>query len=259
MTPLHEAPVDARARVAVLAFDVDDTVTRDGMLEVAALDAMYRARGAGITLVAATGRPIGWAEVFAATWPIDAAIGENGAGVCVPGRETELALETAAAIASQARARACVRARHPQVRESRDGALRRVDVAFDVGEHARIDEAEIAALRATLAAEGFGTTRSSVHVHALPATYDKATGIVRALALLGRDAASSEGALAFVGDSPNDEAAFARFAFSVGVANVTGHVDALRVRPRYITRAARGEGFAELVHALIDAREEGRP
>jgi HAD superfamily hydrolase (TIGR01484 family) len=236
--------------VRVLAFDVDDTVTRGGKLETVALDAMYRARDAGLVLVAATGRPIGWAEVFVATWPVAAAIGENGAGVCLPFEPAALVLAPETARARREAAIALVRGAFPTIALAADDALRRVDVAFDIGERQVVAEPVIDALRAALESASFLTTRSSVHVHAMPAAYDKATGIERAVALLGH--ASDE--VAFVGDSPNDAAAFARFPVSCGVANVRDHEMRIPTLPRYVTRGDRGQGFAELVDALIARR-----
>ena len=255
MTPLADASNDALADVRVLSFDVDDTVTRDGLFEACALDAMYRARDAGLTLIAATGRPMGWAEVFAATWPVRAAVGENGAGIAVRGRATSLVLDADDAAGRRAHAKAIVRAAHPTIAVSHDDPLRRVDVAFDIGEHVCVPEASIMALRVTLEDGGFVTTRSSVHVHAMPAMYDKATGIARALALLDIDTDAT--GVCFVGDSPNDAAAFAAFGVSVGVANVRDHEARLETKPRYITRAERGAGFVELVDALITSRARG--
>lgn len=249
MIPLRDAG-DALRGVRALAFDVDDTVTRGGHLEAVALDAMYRARDAGLVLIAATGRPIGWAEVFVATWPIAAAVGENGAGVCLPFTEASLVLPEALAAERRAQAKALVASHFPALRVSADDTLRRVDVAFDIGERERVHEDVVLAVRARLEANGYETTRSSVHLHALPAPYDKASGLGRALATLG--VAPED--VAFVGDSPNDAAAFARFSRSVGVANVRDHEARLAHAPRFVTEAERGEGFAELVRALIGAR-----
>ena len=55
----------------------------------------------------------------------------------------------------------------------------------------------------------------------------------------------------FVGDSGNDAAAFDAFAFSIGVANVRDHD--LAVRPRFVTQADRGQGFAEVARHLLDS------
>ena len=59
--------------------DVDDTLTHAGSLVPAAYEALVRATDAGLRVVAVTGRPAGWAEVFACTWPLAGAIAENGA------------------------------------------------------------------------------------------------------------------------------------------------------------------------------------
>src|SRR3954468_14061076 len=59
--------------------DVDDTLTHAGALVPAAYAALTAAAAAGVRVVAVTGRPAGWAEVFACTWPLDGAIAENGA------------------------------------------------------------------------------------------------------------------------------------------------------------------------------------
>jgi HAD superfamily hydrolase (TIGR01484 family) len=249
MIPLRDAG-DALRGVRALAFDVDDTVTRGGHLEAIALDAMHRARDAGLVLVAATGRPIGWAEVFVATWPLAAAVGENGAGICLPFTEASLVIPEALARERRAHAKALVASNFPALAVSADDTLRRVDVAFDIGERATVAEDVIENVRALLESNGYATTRSSVHVHALPASYDKASGLEGALAALG----ISPDDVAFVGDSPNDAAAFARFARSVGVANVRDHEARLDTKPRFVTEGDRGAGFAELVGALIEAR-----
>src|SRR5437879_4344853 len=66
------------ARLDGIFCDVDDTLTHAGTLVPAAYDAVARAAAAGLRVVAVTGRPAGWAEVFACTWPLAGAIAENG-------------------------------------------------------------------------------------------------------------------------------------------------------------------------------------
>ncbi|MFW5920333.1 MAG: HAD hydrolase family protein, partial [Polyangiales bacterium] len=78
--PIDEMPAAVRDRIEGVVFDVDDTVTRDGRLERVAFDAMWRMHEGGLRLVALTGRPLGWCDVLARHWPVDVAIGENGAG-----------------------------------------------------------------------------------------------------------------------------------------------------------------------------------
>ena len=80
LRPLSELDAPACAGVEGVLFDVDDTVTKDGRLERVAYDALWALRDAGLRLVAVTGRPLGWVDVLARHWPVDLAIGENGAG-----------------------------------------------------------------------------------------------------------------------------------------------------------------------------------
>src|SRR5436190_22644775 len=79
MTPLAAIGPDVLARVTGLFFDLDDTVLTHGVLEREAYGALWDLHEAGLRLVAVTGRPSGWAEVFVRQWPIDGAVTENGA------------------------------------------------------------------------------------------------------------------------------------------------------------------------------------
>ena len=74
------APVAARLRG--IFCDVDDTLTHGGVLVPAAYDAIARATAAGVYVVAVTGRPAGWAEVFACTWPLAGATSCMAARSC---------------------------------------------------------------------------------------------------------------------------------------------------------------------------------
>lgn len=260
MRPISEI----ERRPEVLLFDVDDTVTAEGRVQACALEALERARAAGLRTAAVTGRPLGWAEVIAWTWPVDLAIGENGAGwMWRDGRALETRyFDDAPARASQ-RARleqlvAVVSSALPEVPLAGDAGLRRCDAAWDVGETRRASADELARLTALVEGAGLRTTTSSVHLHAVPGAWDKASGAVRALHdRFGMDASTAASACAFVGDSGNDAAAFAYFRVAVGVANVREHLGRLPVPPRFVTASPRGRGFAELVDVLL-ARPEGR-
>jgi HAD superfamily hydrolase (TIGR01484 family) len=253
------APLETLARrPEILLFDVDDTVTTDGRVQACAMAALEQARSGGLATVAVTGRPLGWAEVIAWTWPVDLAIGENGAGwMWREGRalRTGYFEDEPTRAAGAARLEALVRTvAHalPDVPRAGDSAMRRCDVAWDVGETRRASAEERSRLAALVRAADMRVTVSSVHLHAVPGAWDKAEGSIRALAArFGVDAARAVRTCAFVGDSGNDAAAFARFETSVGVANVRDHLEALPVPPRFVTRSARGEGFAELVAHLL--------
>jgi len=256
MRPLREAQL---AGVHGLAFDVDDTLTTGGRLTAPAYDALCRLAEAGLELVAVTGRPLGWTDGFAASWPIRVAVGENGAGWAW--RDGHALRVGYADEEDERRAqrerldgiRAAVREQMPDVIESADSGARRCDVAFDVGESRQLPPDRVDALVRLIEARGARATVSSVHAHAVPGRWNKATGIVRALT----EVAGAPPELArwvFVGDSGNDAAAFAAFERSVGVANVSAHLERLPCPPRFVTERARGEGFVELAEALLEAR-----
>jgi len=54
----------------------------------------------------------------------------------------------------------------------------------------------------------------------------------------------------------NDPPMFAHLHHSVGVANIRHFESQLTHLPRYITRAGRGAAFAEMVRAILEAREK---
>ena len=81
MRPIAEIQPSAARELLGLVFDVDDTLTRGGWIEEPAYRALWRLREAGLMLIAVTGRPLGFAEVLARTWPLDVAVGENGVKV----------------------------------------------------------------------------------------------------------------------------------------------------------------------------------
>jgi HAD superfamily hydrolase (TIGR01484 family) len=253
------------ARVSGVVFDVDDTITRGGRVERAAYDAMWRLADAGIARVAVTGRPLGFAEVAARWWPIDVAVGENGAGFIAvrDGALVEGWLEGTEARSTHPsrleRVRARVASELPEVRVAGDQWARRADLAFDVGESVALGAGTIARLVAVIESEGVRTLVSSVHAHALPGDWDKARGAVRAIReVLGADVEASPDRWLFVGDSGNDADAFAYFPVAVGVANVAEHVARLPVPPKWITRNERGLGFAEVTDAILAAKAERR-
>lgn len=261
MQPISELPAETLRRLEGLAFDIDDTVTEHGRLTSRALEAMERLAASGLALVAVTGRPLGWVEIFMTQWPITIGIGENGAGWFVRrGTRIEAGLyvdDVDALAAARERAFAIGRAVVPEVPIPADGWARRCDAAFDVGETRVASDEERHRLDTALRDAGFYTVTSSIHLHAALADWDKARGLVRAVRSgLGSDLeGEARNRWLYVGDSPNDSAAFAFFPNSVGVANVREHASASFTRPRYVTQGARSAGFAELAALVVEARE----
>jgi HAD superfamily hydrolase (TIGR01484 family) len=253
-------PADAHSLLGV-CFDIDDTVTKHGVLEQSAYAALCDLARAGLKLIAVTGRPLGFAEVIARMWPVDVAVGENGAGF-IARAEHGLTLgywDDAALRAIQrerlAEIRAQVALHMPHVKVSSDNWARRCDLAFDVGEEEQLSRADVNRLVTLLREQGANTTVSSVHAHAQLSDHDKAQGVARAAAaVLALTAEQTRERFLFVGDSGNDAAAFAWFRHTAGVANVVRFLDRLSVPPGFIAEGECGEGFAEIARTVLSKR-----
>lgn len=255
------APVAARLRG--IFCDVDDTLTHGGVLVPAAYDAIARATAAGLRVVAVTGRPAGWAEVFASTWPIAGAVAENGAFAvrrAPDGRSVErMTWDDADACRAQGvRLRALADEILRDVHGARladDQWLRRCDIAFDIGETQTLPPIVIEAICARILAAGARCITSSVHAHAFFGDHDKAAMCARAArAWWDVDLDATRGDWLFVGDSPNDQPCFAYFPVAAGVANVRRYADRLAPPPAWVADSEGGYGFAEIVALLLGSR-----
>ncbi|MBL9021161.1 MAG: HAD family phosphatase [Myxococcales bacterium] len=258
---LSELSAEQARSVEWLAFDLDDTLLDHGRLGLEAFAALHALAAGGVRLVAATGRPSGFAEVVARQWPVTAAIAENGA-VAWTRDETgrvrvsddtsdELRVARRAELLAIA---AEVRERFPEIDLADDNWARRTDVSLDIGEHRRVPPDTVEAARALASSLGARTFASSVHVHLTFDASDKATGFAALVRRLGFDAASIVPNAAFVGDSGNDAPAFAAFGLTFGVANVRTHLSKLPVPPMFVSPSEMGTGFAEIARRLLELR-----
>jgi len=253
-------PAEARAVAGVLT-DIDDTLTTGGAITPEALAALQGLRAAGLPVIAITGRPMGWSEPFARSWPLEAIVAENGAVALF--REGD-ALRVEYAQDEATRSRNAARLRHaaervlrevPGATLARDSAGRVTDIAVDHGEFARLSPQQIVDVVRVMRAEGLTASVSSIHVNGWLGTHDKESGarwIVRRL--LGRDLDAERERWLYVGDSPNDQRMFECFPLCAGVGNLLRFADQLAVWPAYITLGERGAGFAEIAQTLIAAR-----
>jgi HAD superfamily hydrolase (TIGR01484 family) len=240
-----------------LLFDLDDTLLSGTRLEEKAYSSLFRLREAGLVLVGVTGRPSGWAEVLARQWPVDGMVAENGAIACDVSNDKLRLVDFAASERVERRARLDVivgelMRRFPELRPSDDSGARRTDVAFDIGEHERVPKEQVDVVRAAATLLGARTITSSVHLHVSLDGANKASGATRFLAShFGWDTTTSLFRLAFIGDSENDEACFSAFHTTIAVRNFRGRPT---VPPRFITRDARGAGFAEAAAVILTRR-----
>lgn len=258
MLPLAHWPAWSRRHIHGVLTDIDDTLTTDGAITPEALQALHALRAAGLSVIAVTGRPVGWSAPLARQWPIAAIVAENGAVALLDGGTRRIYQQDAATRAANYRRLQQVAQRVlrevPGARLAQDSAGRETDIAIDHGEHSRLAQPAIDAVLRILQAEGLQATVSSIHINGWIGSHDKLGGarwIVREL--YGRDLDAELERWVYVGDSTNDERMFTHFPHSVGVANIRLFVDRLRQLPRYVTQHARGAGFAELAQALLNA------
>jgi HAD superfamily hydrolase (TIGR01484 family) len=254
---LAEWPAAARAGLLGVMTDIDDTLTRDGSIEPAALAALHALAEAQVPVIAITGRPAGWSEPYARAWPVAAIVAENGALAWVGG-QLEFVQDAATRAANTLRLQA-VAARIlrelPGARLAQDSAGRITDIAIDHSEFVQLDPASIQRVVALMQAEGMNATVSSIHINGWYGEHSKPSGAAWMLQRLwGRDLAGEIDRWAYVGDSTNDQAMFARFPHSVGVANLLRFERELHTWPAYLTEHERGEGFAEVAQAVLAAR-----
>ncbi len=259
--PLAELPARQLQGLLGVMTDIDDTLTREGAIEPAALQALHALAGAGLPVLAITGRPLGWSEPFARQWPVAAIVAENGAVALL--REgsrvvTEYAQDEDTRAANALRLREVaqrVQAEVPGARLAQDSAGRVTDIAIDHSEFTHLPQPAIARVVALMQAAGMNATVSSIHINGWFGDHTKWSAAQWMLRRLwGRELDAEIDRWAYVGDSTNDQLMFRHFPLSVGVANLRRFAAELTVWPAYITRAERGAGFAELAQAVLAAR-----
>ena len=239
--------------------DIDDTLTTEGAITPDALQALAELKAAGLHVVPITGRPVGWSEPFAQSWPVDAIVAENGAVALVhedgqPLRKLyqQDAATRAAHFTRMQQVLARIEAEIPGASRAQDSAGRETDIAIDHSEFTPLPQPQIDAVVRLMQSEGMTATVSSIHINGWYGDHDKFAGarwIVREL--WGRDLLAELDHWVYVGDSTNDQVMFQHFAHSVGVANIRRFEAQLTHPPRYIAQAERGAGFAELAHRLL--------
>jgi hypothetical protein len=259
--PWRDADLACLAGVAGVLTDIDDTLTRDGAIEAPALAALHALAGAGIPVIAITGRPAGWSEPFALAWPVAAIVAENGAVALwrqadALHRAFVQDAPTRAANAGRLHAVAArILAEIPGTTLARDSAGRLTDIAIDHAEFARLDDAAIERVAALMRSAGMQATVSSIHINGWFGSHDKLSGARWILqARLQRDFDAECGRWVYVGDSTNDQLMFGHCPLSVGVANLREFAAQLHTWPSFITEGERGAGFAEVAERLLAAR-----
>ena len=264
MQPLSNWSHDARPSLCGVLTDIDDTLTTDGAITADALRALAALKTAGLHIIPITGRPVGWSEPFAAAWPVDAIVAENGAAALqrLPDKRKQLSKiyqqDTATRTTNYARMQevlAHIEREVPGARCATDSPGRETDIAIDHSEFTHLPQDAIDHAVRIMRAAGMNATVSSIHINGWYGAHNKLEGarwIVREL--FGRDLDAEIDRWVYVGDSTNDQLMFEHFPHSVGVANIARFVPQLAHLPRYVTQGERGAGFAELAAHLLRGR-----
>ena len=276
MSPLAQWPGSEQAGLIGILTDIDDTLTSDGAITPDALQALAALKAAGLHVIPITGRPVGWSEPFAASWPVDAIVAENGAVALLPAVKNNGQIDlnslsskreqlskiyqqdAATRSANYARMQAVL----AQIEREVPGALRatdsngrETDIAIDHSEFTHLPQDAIDHAVRIMRDAGMNATVSSIHINGWFGAHNKLEGarwIVREL--FGRDLGAEMDRWVYIGDSTNDQIMFQHFAHSVGVANIARFVPQLTHLPRYVTQGERGAGFAELARAILSTR-----
>ena len=278
MLPLTEWPLDERRGIVGVMADIDDTLTTDGSITGDALAALHALKQSGLLVLLVTGRPAGWSEPFAAAWPVDGIVAENGALALLRPFSPDPhpsplppAAEGARAVVKKLyqqdantrrtnflrmqRVAARILREVPGAVLALDSAGRETDIAVDHSEFTLLEAWRMQQVLAIMLDEGMQASVSSIHINGWYGRHDKLSGarwILRSL--FQRELDSELQRWAYIGDSSNDQVMFQHFPHSVAVANIRRFAADLRHAPRYICAHERGAGFAEFTSALLEAR-----
>jgi HAD superfamily hydrolase (TIGR01484 family) len=271
MLPLTDWPIEARRQIIGVFTDIDDTLTTEGAITPDALQALHDLKAAGLHVIAITGRPVGWSEPFAAEWPVDAIVAENGSVALFskhflsknslsPAENVRGVLSKSYQLDAGLRAENFTRMQQVLARiesevmgakRSTDSAGRETDIAIDHSEFTYLPPSRIAQVVQIMQSEGLQATVSSIHINGWIGSHNKLQGAHWVLnELLQRDLSKEMHRWAYVGDSTNDQLMFEAFDNSVGVANIARFLPELKHLPRYISNSERGAGFSEVAACL---------
>jgi HAD superfamily hydrolase (TIGR01484 family) len=267
--PFAQMPRPVLARVRGVMTDIDDTLTAEGAITPAALQALHQLHDAGVPVVAITGRPLGWSRPFAQAWPVRAIVAENGGVALLPNRQTkrhihrqavptEYAQDLPTRQSNAQRLAAVVQQvlqQVPGARLAQDSAGRETDIAIDHSEFTHLPQSGIDQVVALMRAAGMHATVSSIHINGWFGDHNKWTAARWMVQrLFSSDLMQELDQWLYVGDSTNDQLMFEHFPLAVGVANLMRFAADLRVWPAYITQGERGDGFAEVAAAVLSAK-----
>jgi hypothetical protein len=267
--PVREFPAEKCRTLTWFLTDIDDTLTRDGMLPSLSYVALWDLARAGIKVVPVTGRPAGWCDHIARMWPVAGVVGENGAfsysydrekkrmkrTYSLPLRELAEGREKLARIARK------VLRKVPGSGIAADQPFRVSDYAIDFREDVpSLSDERVSEICRILAEEKVRFKVSSIHVNFWLGDFDK---LSRLKIFIEEEAGMSFEALqdtiVFIGDSLNDEPLFQGIATTIGVGNLKKFLSRLSHLPGYMTEGESAEGFREASNVILAKRGSRAP
>ena len=258
MRPIAEFSCE---KISVVFTDIDDTITKDGVLPAEAYQALWRLYENGFTIVPVTGRPAGWCEMIARFWPVHGIIGENGAFYFTYHRKNRKMSRYFSNSTSEREENskklktleAEILDQVPGAAVASDQFTRIADLAIDFCEDvAPLSEQSIDKIVAIFKKNGAQAKVSSIHVNGWFGSHDKLTACKSYLEQeLSIPWSMRNEQCAFIGDSPNDEPLFAQFENSVGVANIKPFLKKLKSPPQFVCDLSHSDGFCQFVTHLL--------
>lgn len=243
---LAELEHERLTTLAVVATDVDGTLTRGGKLGPELLTAFAALSQAGFELIPISGRPAGEVLGLCRYLPgVRFGVAENGLLEIEPDKPPRWLSEPTDLARLRAVGEHLNRDHDAKLRLTGDAFCRIGDVAY---ERDGRDEAELLRLRELAEAAGVHLIWSNVHVHLAERRPDKGAGLLRVLDDRGIDPAT----VVTVGDAPNDGGLFVseRFGLTVGTADVLAASEWFDALPEFVSAAPEVEGFLELAARL---------
>ena len=245
-------------QIRLVATDMDGTLTQTDEFNDSLFVILEKLKASGMPVLITTGRSAGWVHGLLHYLPVVLAIAENGGLYFTKENRYPQFLQPIAKDHRQLLLQQFdrLRQKYPQIKESSDNPFRLTDWTFDV---TGLSLDDLQWMTENCHENGWGFTYSTVQCHIKPLPQDKANGLTQVVAQ--EFPALTHHQVLTIGDSPNDESMFDpnQFPNSVGVANVRHYLDTLAHHPTFVTQAEEGEGFQEVMHALLKEFKPSSP
>jgi len=264
LQPINQWPRDSANQIRGVFTDLDDTLSKKGRVPAIVFEAMEKLQDAGILVIPITGRPAGWCDMIARSWPVDGVVGENGAFYFTHDSKNKSMRRV---FIDSPEDRADKRQKLDIIRDkilhtipgagiASDQPYREADLAIDFCEDVPLLPQEQIDLIVSIFHDHGATAKiSSIHVNGWFGHYDKLSMTKQMMReLYDIDLSREKDAYVFMGDSPNDSPMFDFFPNAIGVANLLDMKDQCDHLPAWITSKPRGEGFVEVAELILNSR-----